>query len=156
MEDQDKFFHLVTFEMNKEMFAIPIMNIQEIIRWTAVVPIPQSPDFVEGVINLRSKVIPVVSLQKRFASASLKGAVDDKTRIVIAEFGELVVGFIVDSVHEVLRIDRKNFEPTPDIAVVADRRCVKGIVKQDKSMIMVLDLEGMFSKDEADILKDAR
>ncbi len=72
MEDKDRFFHLVTFEMNKEMFAIPIMNIQEIIRWTQVVSIPQAPDFVEGVINLRSKVIPVVSLKRRF------GVADDK------------------------------------------------------------------------------
>ncbi len=152
MEDKDRFFHLVTFEMNKEMFAIPIMNIQEIIRWTQVVSIPQAPDFVEGVINLRSKVIPVVSLKRRFGVADDK-VEDAHTRIVIAEIGGLVVGFIVDGVHEVLRIERKDFEETPSIAISGDRRCVKGIVKQEKQMIMVLWLEEMFSADEKGILK---
>jgi len=151
MNDNEKFFHLVTFEMNGEMFAIPIMNIQEIIRWTQVVPIPQSPGFVEGVINLRNKVIPVVSLKKKFGVAAEK-ATDEKTRIVIAEIGDLVVGFIVDNVHEVLRIDKAAFEETPSIAVAENRRCVKGIVKQDKEMVMVLWLEELFSAEEKGIL----
>jgi purine-binding chemotaxis protein CheW len=151
MDDDRKFFHLVTFEMNSEMFAIPIMNIQEIIRWTSVVPVPQAPAFVEGVINLRGRIIPVVSLKKKFGVGEERAA-DDKSRIVIAEIGSLVVGFVVDGVHEVLRVDKNAFEDTPAIAVTDNRRCVKGIVKQDKQMIMVLWLEELFSMEEKGVL----
>ena len=152
MDEKDKFFHLVTFEMNNEMFAIPIMDIQEIIRWTPIVPVPQSPGFVEGVINLRSKVIPVISLRRKFNIGNEKAS-DDKSRIVIVSLGELVVGFIVDSVHEVLKVDKSSFEDTPPIAVDAKRRCVKGIVKQDKQMIMILWLEELFSSEEKGVLE---
>ena len=103
---------LVSFHIGGEEFGLDILRVQEIIRIQALTRVPNSPDFVDGVINLRGKVIPVIALRKRFGLEEL--AHDKQTRIVVIEVKGTVLGFIVDSVSEVLRIPAETVACAPD------------------------------------------
>ncbi len=148
---EDAFLQLVSFGIGDELFAVPITKIQEIIRLTNIVKVPKSPDFVEGVINLRGRVIPVVDLKKRFSIGAY--VQDVRTRIIVAEMGALRVGLIVDIVCEVLSPDECSFEETPSIVSGVDQKFVRGIVKQNEKMLIVLDLDKILSRNETNILQ---
>jgi purine-binding chemotaxis protein CheW len=118
------------------------------------VAIPKAPDFVEGVINLRGRVIPVVDLKKRF---DMKSSTDEgRARIVVAEIGGLCVGLIVDAVQEVLRPGNEAFEETPSIVSGVEQKFIQGIVKQNEEMLIVLDLDKLFDTSEAEVLKSVK
>jgi purine-binding chemotaxis protein CheW len=119
--------------------------VQEIIRIQALTRVPNSPDFVEGVINLRGKVIPVIALRKRFGLEEL--AYDKQTRIVVSETKGAVLGFIVDSVSEVLRIPADTVEPPPRLGKV-EREYVSGVGKLDDRLLILLDVDRMLSDSE--------
>lgn len=142
---------LVSFEVGSELFAVPITKIQEIIRITKIVQIPKAPECVEGVINLRGRVIPVVDLKKKF---SMPGQIDQtKARIVVAEIRNVRIGLIVDAVQEVLRPEAEAFEDAPAIVSGVQQRFIRGIVKQDEHMLIVLDLDKLFDEEEAAVLQ---
>lgn len=152
--DEQGMLQLVSFGVGNELFALSIKKIQEIIRQTEIVKIPRSPDFVEGVINLRGRIIPVIDLRKRFAVEAV-----DKTkqsRIIVAEIGEMVVGLGVDSVEEVVRIETSFLESTPSLVHGIDQRFVEGLVRYGENMLILLDVESLFSTDESEILKSVK
>jgi purine-binding chemotaxis protein CheW len=140
---------LVTFRLGTEEYGINIMQVQEIIRLPDIVWVPKTRSFVEGVINLREQVIPVVDLAKRLGVSS-EGRTDD-TRVVIANIQGNLVGLVVDSVSEVIRIRKEDIEPLPEIMTASNENCLKGIAKLDNRLIILLDLENALSDD--DILK---
>ena len=115
---------LVTFSIDEEEFGVNILKVQEIIRIMEITRVPRSPEFVEGVINLRGRVIPIVDLRRRFGLAAI--AHDKDTRIIVIELNSLVVGFIVDAVSEVLRIPADTVEPTPPVAAGVDSEYISG------------------------------
>lgn len=151
---ENSLLQLVSFEVGKECFAVPITKIQEIIRITNIVTIPKSPEFVEGVINLRGKVIPVVDLKKRFVLPEKEH--DSRTRIVVAEIEGLTIGLIVDAVAEVMRAEASSFEKTPSLVAGVEQRFIEGIVKDGEQMFIVLDLDKLFSLSEANLLKTVK
>src|SRR5208283_2795939 len=102
---------LVSFKIGKEEFAIDILKVQEINRMLDVTRVPNAPEFVEGVINLRGKVIPIIDLRRRFGM--LPKEKDKNTRIIVVELNGKIVGFVVDAVIEVLRIPRSVTDPPP-------------------------------------------
>jgi purine-binding chemotaxis protein CheW len=136
---------LVSFHVAGEEFCLDILRVQEIIRIQALTRVPNSPDFVEGVINLRGKVIPVIALRKRFGLPELE--YDKQTRIVVSEVKGAVLGFIVDSVSEVLRIPADTVEPPPRLGKV-EREYVSGVGKLDKRLLILLDVDRMLSDSE--------
>jgi purine-binding chemotaxis protein CheW len=136
---------LVSFHVGGEEFCLDILRVQEIIRIQALTRVPNSPDFVEGVINLRGKVIPVIALRKRFGLEEL--AHDKQTRIVVSETKGSVLGFIVDSVSEVLRIPAHTVEPPPRLGKV-EREYVSGVGKLDDRLLILLDVDRMLSDSE--------
>lgn len=140
---------LVTFRLGTEEYGINIMQVQEIIRLPDIVWVPKTRSFVEGIINLREQVIPVVDLAKRLGVSS-EGRTDD-TRVVIANIQGSLVGLVVDSVSEVMRIRKEDIEPLPEIMTASNENCLKGIAKLDNRLIILLDLENALSDD--DILK---
>lgn len=140
---------LVTFRLGTEEYGINIMQVQEIIRLPDIVWVPKTRSFVEGIINLREQVIPVVDLAKRLGVSS-EGRTDD-TRVVIANIQGNLVGLVVDSVSEVIRIRKEDIEPLPEIMTASNENCLKGIAKLDNRLIILLDLENALSDD--DILK---
>lgn len=145
---------LVSFEVGKELFALPIMKIQEIIRLTNIVAIPKSPDFVKGVINLRGKVIPVIDLKEKFDVDSPTD--ENKARIVVAEVQGLVVGMIVDAVSEVMQTESGSFEEPPSIVSGVNQKFIQGIVKKGEQLLIVVDVDKLISSNEAKLLKDVR
>ena len=143
----DDLLQLVVFQLGGEEFGVEIMQVQEIIRMPDITRIPQSPDYVEGVINLRGKIIVVVNLDTKFDLHSKE--LDDDSRIVIVEVSSNVIGMIVDSVSEVMRLSASNVEPAPDIIstkIQADY--LKGVGKLDDRLLILLDLERVLNEDE--------
>ncbi|QLC49465.1 chemotaxis protein CheW [Methanolobus zinderi] len=138
---------LVIFQLGGEEFGVEIVKVQEIIRMPEITQIPQSPDFVEGVINLRGNVIVVVNLEKRF-NLNLKDA-DDNSRVIVVEIGNNVVGMIVDSVNEVLRIPKSSVEPAPDLVLSQiSRDYIKGVGKINERLLILLDLARVLTIEE--------
>lgn len=138
---------VVSFVVGGEEFGLDILRVQEIIRIQALTRVPNSPHFVDGVINLRGKIIPVIALRKRFGLEEL--AHDRQTRIVVSETNGAVLGFIVDSVSEVLRIPADTVEPPPRLGKV-EREYVSGVGKLDNRLLILLDVDRLMSNaDEA-------
>jgi len=144
-QDHGDLLQLVSFHIGGEEFGLNILRVQEIIRIQALTRVPNSPDFVDGVINLRGKVIPVIALRKRFGLEEL--AHDKQTRIVVIEVKGTVLGFIVDSVSEVLRIPASTVEPPPRLGKV-EREYVSGVGKLDNRLLILLDVDRLMSDSE--------
>jgi len=130
---------LVSFNLGDEEFGIDILKVQEINRMLTVTRVPNAPPFVDGVINLRGKVIPIIDLRGRFSMDRKEH--DKNTRIVVVELGGKVVGFIVDAVKEVLRIPRQVTEAPPSIVASVDEEYITGVAKLEDRLLILLDLE---------------
>ena len=137
---------LVSFYLEGEEFALEILKVQEIIRMVDLTRVPNSPEFVEGVINLRGKVIPVIGLRKRFGMGPKEQ--DKQTRIVVLETRGMVIGFVVDSVSEVLRIPADTVEPPPRL-VKSEREYVTGVGKLANRLLLLLDVDRLLSDAES-------
>jgi purine-binding chemotaxis protein CheW len=133
---------LVTFEVAGEEFAVDILAVQEINRMMPLTRVPASPPAVEGVINLRGKIIPVLDLRRRFGMPV--GERTDQMRIVVVEVHGRVIGFIVDSVHEVLRISSSIVEPAPAMVCSVDSEFIAGVGKLEDRLLILLDLDRLF------------
>jgi purine-binding chemotaxis protein CheW len=133
---------LVTFGLAHEEFAVDILAVREINRMMALTRVPQSPPEVEGVINLRGKIIPVVDLRKRFSMETQQHS--EQSRIIVVEVHGRVIGFIVDRVNEVLRISRKIVEPAPSMVCSVDSDFIAGVGKLNDRLLILLDLAKLF------------
>ena len=133
---------LITFQVSGEEFGIEIVHVQEILRMQRLTRVPKSPAHVAGVINVRGKLIPVVNLRQRFGLVD--AAATNATRIVVIDFKTMILGLIVDSVSEVLRISAAAVVPAPGLGR-EQRDYVAGIAKLDSRLIIVLDLERLTS-----------
>ncbi|MDD9912744.1 MAG: chemotaxis protein CheW [Alphaproteobacteria bacterium] len=139
--------HLVTFRLLGEEFGLPILDVREIIRMTDITPVPQAPGFVEGVINLRGQIIPVVDLRKRFGISANEA--NEETRIIVVELRTAVIGLIVDEVSEVLRVPADTVAPPPSlVAGSIGSEYIKGIGHYDEKMIILIDMRKVFNEDE--------
>ena len=139
---------LVTFMIDSEEFGVDILNVQEINKVSAITQIPGSPEFVEGIINLRGKVVPVIDLRKRFGMSAREH--DERTRIIVAEMNAQTMGFIVDAVNEVLRISADSFQPPPDIVVGAHSEFFKSVANLDDKLLVLINLEKLLTRDQAE------
>ena len=129
---------LVSFNIGSEEFGVDILKVQEINRMVEITKVPQAPNYVEGVINLRGKVIPIVDLRKRF-SLELKEH-DKNTRIVVVDIGGTIMGMIVDAVSEVLRLPASTIEAPPEIVTGVNSEYIKGVAKLKDRLLIFLDL----------------
>ena len=145
---------LVVFDLATESYGVDIGAVREIIRMQEITNVPRTPEFVEGVINLRGKVIPVVDLRKRFGlSVGEKSA---ENRIVVVDIGGQDIGVIVDAVNEVLRIFTDSVEPPSSVITTADSDYLMGIAKVDDGLLILLDLESVLSAEERAVLAEAQ
>mgnify|MGYP005849259477 CR=1 FL=1 len=131
-------------------YGVPISQVREINRLTAPTRLPQAPSFVEGVINLRGKVIPVIDLKKRFELEA--GEYTDNTRIIVVDIAGHTVGIVVDEVTEVLRIPAENVEPPPSIISGVTAEYLKGVGKVGDRLLVLLDLRRILSSSETEQL----
>ncbi len=139
---------LVSFEIGTEEYAIPILAVQEINRMMSITRVPNSPPSVEGVINLRGRIIPVVDLRKRFGLSEVEDSAD--ARIIVVEVGQQgrVLGFMVDRVNQVLRLARDIVDPAPSVAGAAGADFVEGVGKLEDRLLILLDLDRLFADTE--------
>jgi purine-binding chemotaxis protein CheW len=135
---------LVVFELGDERYGLDIATVYEIIRHQPITAVPQAPAFVEGVINLRGRIIPVVDLRDRFGMAS--GSQTKASRIVVCDAAGTRVGLVVDGVSEVLMVPSDAIESTPDVAAGHDAGYLRGIAKLGERLIILLDLDGLFGE----------
>jgi purine-binding chemotaxis protein CheW len=136
---------LVLFDLGGELYAVDIGAVYEIIRMQPITKVPKAPFFVEGIINLRGKVIPVVDMRKRFGLTNLEQTKDN--RIMVVDSGGQSVGIIVDAVTEVLRIASESVEPPSSIITTSASDYMLGIAKRDGDMIVLLDLDRVLTKE---------
>ena len=143
----EELLQIVSFRVEDEEFGLEILRVQEIIRVQQLTRVPASPDFIEGVINLRGRVIPVISLRKRFGLP--QSTLDKQTRIIVVEVNGAVLGLMVDAVSEVLRLPAGTVEPPPRLGHV-EREYVRGVGKLENRLLILLDIDRLMSEAEED------
>ena len=147
-EENDGLMQLVGFVIGKELFGVDILMVQEIIREMPFTPIPNSPDFIEGVINLRGNIIPVIDLRLRLNAGSAKSSTDN-IWIIILNIENRVAGFIVDNVTKVLKVPLESIKPPPDIAVSGlQNQYITGVCRIDERLLILLDFNRILLVDE--------
>ncbi len=138
---------LVVFSINAEEFGVEIKNVQEIIRMTKITEIPRAPSYVKGIINLRGRIIVVISLNVIMGMPGREHNAD--TRIIVADVDGTIMGFIVDSVSEVIRISQSNIEDAPSVITnKIHTEYLKGVGKIDGRLLILLNLGKMLSVEE--------
>ncbi len=139
------------FQLGEEQFAFPVSSVKEINRLLPITRIPRSPHFLEGVINLRGQITAVVDLRKKFHMPDWPR--DDDTRIIVLKVDELLVGLIVDKVHEVRRIPEAAIAPPPPVILAEmDRHYLTGVGKVEDRLIIILNAHGLLSKREVEVV----
>lgn len=149
-KQDDELIQLVTFSIGEEEFGVDILKVQEIIRIMEITKVPRAQDFVEGVINLRGKVIPIIDLRRRFGLHTKDH--DKHTRIIVIEINNMIVGFVVDSVSEVLRIPAGTVEPPPPVVAGVDSEYISGVGKLQDRLLILLDLDKLLSSEDLEAL----
>lgn len=144
--DSTDLLQLVSFKIGNEEFGVEILKVQEIIKMVPITKVPNSPAFVEGVINLRGKVIPIVDFRSRLGMERVEQTKD--TRIIVVDVESRIIGFIVDSVSEVLRIPRNITEAPPEIVAGIDSEFIKSVGKLEDRLLILIDLDMVLSGDE--------
>lgn len=146
----DEFEQLVVFELANEHYGVDISAVNTIIRMQEITEVPRTPRFVEGVINLRGSIIPVIDLRKRFGLPA--GETTKASRIVVVEAASQMIGMIVDAVAETLRLPCDAIEPPSPVVVSVDSEYLRGIGKQNDRLVILLDLDKVLSAKETESL----
>ena len=141
---------VVTFQLGKEEYAIDILQVQEIVMMTKITRMPKAPHFIEGIVNLRGQMIPIIDMRKRFSLAEAEHDAD--TRIIIVDIGE-IVGMVVDGVRDVIRLPDSAISPPPPMIQGISAEYLKGIGQFNERLLIMLDLEKVLTAEEQEILR---
>lgn len=141
-----KELHLVGFRVGRETFGVPISLVHEIVRVPEITAVPDAPDYIEGVINLRGKIVSILDLRKRFGEKQI--AVDRKNRVMVVEVDKKLVGLVVDSASEVLKIPAEEIENPPNVFEEGDLNYVTGVGKLKGRLIILVDLTKVLQRGE--------
>ncbi len=136
---------LVSFRLGQEEYGVEITKVQEIILMGEITKVPQTPEYIKGLINLRSSVIPIVDLRLRFGLPPQDTT--DETRIMVVNVRGKTIGIIVDAVSEVLRISKDQIAPPPPTVAGLGREYLTGLVKLDKRLLILLDIERILDEE---------
>ena len=143
----------VSFVLHGEEYGVPILCVQEIIRYETLTRVPQSPDYVDGVLNLRGQVIPVVNLRKKFELPAQDR--DKSTRIIVVEVRGRVMGMVVDEVSEVLQVDMGNIAPPPPMGTHLRTDYISGMAKINETLVILLEIDKILTTEESVVLEQA-
>jgi purine-binding chemotaxis protein CheW len=148
----------LTFKLGDEVFALDISRVREVLEHPRITKVPGTPEFMRGVINLRGRVVPVIDIKLKFDMGKTEKTID--TCIIIVEIkidDEItVLGAMADSVREVIDLESSEIEPAPRIGTRLDTSFIKGMGKKNDLLIMILDIDRVFSIDQLSLFKDAR
>ncbi len=144
--ENTELLQLVSFKIENEEFGVDILRVQEINKLTNITKVPNTSDFIEGVINLRGRIIPVVNLRTRLGIPKKEN--DKNTRIVVVELTNNTIGFLVDAVSEVLRIPKNITEQPPELVTGVDTKYITSVAKLEDRLLILLDLEKLLTVDQ--------
>lgn len=142
----DPILQWVTFRLENESYGINVMQVQEVLRYTEIAPVPGAPSYVLGIINLRGNVVTVIDTRERFGMASSE--VTDNSRIVIIETDMQVVGILVDSVAEVVYLRQSEIETAPNVGNDETSKFIQGVCHKNDELLILVELDRLFSADE--------
>ncbi|MBT4286244.1 MAG: chemotaxis protein CheW [Deltaproteobacteria bacterium] len=146
-----------TFILGGEVFAIDISQIREVLELTQITKVPQTPEMMKGVINLRGSVVPVIDMRLKFDMGEIENTVDTCIIIIEIMLGEekTMIGALVDSVKEVMDLDSDHIEPSPKIGTQLNTEFIKGMGKHDGQFVIILDIDKIFSSSELELVQQA-
>jgi len=146
----DALVQWVTFRLAEELYGINVMQVQEVLRVSEIAPVPGSPHYVLGIINLRGNVVTVIDTRIRLGLSTSE--VTDSTRIVIIETAKHVVGILVDCVAEVVDVNSSEIESAPNVGSDESSNYIQGVVSQEKELLILVDLNKLLTDEEWDEL----
>jgi purine-binding chemotaxis protein CheW len=142
---------LVSFHLDNEEYGVEVLKVREIIRMVNITHMPNTPGYVEGIINLRGKVIPIISLRKKFGLMDVE--IDNQSRVIIMDVGGELLGFTVDAVSEVIRVSADEIQPAPSIAAGGiSQEFIEGVINHADRLLVLLNLDMLFSHAETEAL----
>lgn len=136
----------VVFKLDEEEYGIDIINVKEIGVYKEPVKVPNSPKFIEGIINYRGEVIPIVNLKKRFNLNNL--IINKNTRVIVININNKQIGFVVDEASQTIRLDESEIEKAPEIVTGIDSEYITAVGKKDDRLILIIDLEKVLTDNE--------
>lgn len=151
MAISDSQFQLVTFQLGEELYGVDIMDVKEIVRTQPVRPIPQAPYYVEGIFNLRSEIIPVVSLHKRFRLKMMEVSEEDEDfqgGFIILNIDGNKIGIIIDKIARVVTVQSDEVKPPPQMLTGIGSEYIHGVIRQDSGYLIMLDIRRVFNPKE--------
>ena len=147
---EDEVLQWVTFQLDRETYGINVMQVQEVLRYTEIAPVPGAPDYVLGIINLRGNVVTVIDTRSRFGLQPAE--VSDNSRIVIIEAEKQVIGILVDSVAEVVYLRSSEIDVAPSVGTEESAKFIQGVSNRDGELLILVDLNKLLSDEEWDEL----
>jgi purine-binding chemotaxis protein CheW len=155
MADQNQ---LVTFQIGEELYGINIMDVKEIVRVQDIRAIPNAPSYVEGIFNLRSEIIPIINLHKRFHIKKMIGSEDDEllSGFVIIDIDGMKLGVIIDRVSRVVTVEQSNIQPPPQMLSGIGAEYIQGVVRQEHGYLIILDIRDLFNPKELQKIAELR
>jgi purine-binding chemotaxis protein CheW len=144
----DDVLQWVTYKLGEETYGINVMQVQEVLRYTEIAPVPGAPDYVLGIINLRGNVVTVIDTRSRFGLPA--SDISDNSRIVIIESDDQVVGIMVDSVAEVVYLRSSEIDSAPNVGTEESAKFIQGVSNRDGQLLILVDLNKLLSDDEWD------
>ncbi len=144
----------LTFSLDDEIFAVDVAKVREILEFSTITKVPQTPGFMRGVINLRGSVVPVIDMRLKFGMAETERTVN--TCIIVVEIASceetIVLGMLADSVQEVFEMEPESIEPAPRIGMKLDTSFIMGMGKHDEQFIIILDIDQVFGNDDLTVI----
>ena len=148
VDSNDEVLQWVTFRLEEETYGINVMQVQEVLRYSEIAPVPGAPDYVLGIINLRGNVVTVIDTRLRFGLP--ENEITDNTRIVIIESDKQVIGILVDSVAEVVYLKKSEIDSAPNVGTEESARFIQGVSNRDGELLILVDLDKMLTDEEWD------
>ncbi|RCX16649.1 purine-binding chemotaxis protein CheW [Anaerobacterium chartisolvens] len=142
---------IVVFSLNNDLCGADTLQIKQIIKYQEVTKMPQMPEFVDGVVNLRGNVVPIINLNKRFSLGDTE--ITKKTKVLISEVDGQFIGYIVNDVYELMKLEEEEIEVLPDILRQAGNKYLKSVGKKGEKIISILDLSSILDRNELQTLK---
>jgi purine-binding chemotaxis protein CheW len=141
---------LVTFQLGEELYGIDIMDVKEIVRVQAIRAIPNAPAYVEGIFNLRSEIIPIINLHRRFHLKKILTSEEDEllSGFIILDIDSMKLGIIIDRVSRVVSIEKEDIQPPPQMLSGIGAEYIRGVVRQEQGYLIILNIRDLFNPKE--------
>jgi purine-binding chemotaxis protein CheW len=150
LEKNHELLQLVSFHLDNEEYGVEVLKVREIIRIVNITHMPNTPSYIDGIINLRGKVIPIISMRRRFGLMDMEN--NNQTRIIIMDVGGELLGFTVDAVSEVIRVSASEIQPAPTVASGGiGQEYIAGVINHGERLLVLLNLDLLFSREDTEL-----